>query len=1153
MRGLLLLISVLSCSLAAAQTWEWRMLSVPVTGDTITFDSLSVISSTFKMFDKSGNEIPDSLYSLDPAKAKLRISAVNSDSVTISYRVFPLNFSKIYRNKVYREPPRDVRADYNVFKIETPAAQTDFFQTEGLNKSGSVSRGVTFGNSQDLTVNSNLDLKLSGRISEEINVLAAISDDNIPIQPEGNTQQLQDFDQVFIKVYDDNTSLIAGDFQMTNPPGYFMTFFKRAQGASVNTRLFRSESDTSHHLSLTASGAVSKGKFARNIIQGVEGNQGPYRLQGNNNELFIIILSGTERIYIDGELLVRGQDNDYVIDYNTAEVTFTARRLITKDKRIVAEFQYTDRTYARSLLYSSAVYTGYKGKVYASFFNEQDSKNQPLQQDLGVKGKAFLAGIGDNLSGALFPSIDTATFKDDVVLYALRDTVVNGVSYDSILVFSSQPDSAQYTATFSVTGEGNGNYILLNSTANGKVYKWVAPIGGIPQGNYEPVTLLVTPKKHQMATVGGEYLLSPKFVTGGEVSYSDNDLNTFSNIDNSDNQDLAFRAWIKTKEPDTLKPDKWVPVFSMLYEQVNDNFIAIERFRPVEFERDWNITGKPILTNQRLGQLTAGIAKNRNKRLLYSFSAFHADTTYLGVKQDLFSDFEGKLFKHTGIASALFSDGFNESTEFLRWRSRSQMKGKLFSPGVGFDAELNERNAVLKDSLLVGSYLYHEWEIFVTQPDSVTDNFYLGYKQRSDYLPSDNSLNRYTFAENYSASYEFNERKWGRALLSATYRRLEITNSGLTSMNPEETFLGRFEHTIRGLKGAITWDSFYETGSGLEQKKQFSYVEVAAGQGVYAYVGDLNENGLKDLNEFEISRFPDQARYIRVFTPTLEYIRTYSNQLSQSLLITPERVWLGKKGLKGMAARFANQTAFRVERKTTQGERSDQFNPFAGEVDDSSLVSTASSLRNVLFFNRTSQVYGLEHSWQESMNKILLVNGFETRANRSNTLRGRLNVTRQWMISGEAETGRRTSANQFSPSRNFDIIYYQARPKLTYQPGTFLRLALSAGYQEKENITETNEDLISKNLLLEFRYSKLTKGNVTLETRYVLNEYNGQSGTIIAYEMLEGLQPGSNVTWSLIYQRQISDHLQLNLSYQGRISELSPAVHTGGVQVRAFF
>ena len=235
--------------------------------------------------------------------------------------------------------------EQNPFRYE-PNKAGELIDYGTLNSAGNVSRGIGFGNAQDVVVNSNLNLRINGTVANDVEVLAVISDENNPIQPEWNTQQIQDFDQVYITLKKDSTTLTLGDFLMQRPAdSYFINYYKKSRGIQVQNVTH------SHDWRITteAEAALSRGRFNRNRIDGIEGNSGPYRLSGENGELFIVVIAGTENVFLDGRALTRGENNDYVVNYNTGEITFTPRILITRYSRIVVEFQYSDRNYGRAV------------------------------------------------------------------------------------------------------------------------------------------------------------------------------------------------------------------------------------------------------------------------------------------------------------------------------------------------------------------------------------------------------------------------------------------------------------------------------------------------------------------------------------------------------------------------------------------------------------------------------------------------------------------------------------------------------------------------------------------------------------------------------------------------------------------------------------
>ena len=1139
--GIILVVSLLPL-LGFSQFSNMRSKTLATDSDTIQLDSLSIYPNSFRLMC-GNNELQKEDYTLDYARAVLILTKKCSNGLEVSYRVLPMNLAKRYA-------VRDTSLIYNKekgfrdrFLIGSSTTATDVFGGNGLNKSGSISRGITFGNNQDLGVNSSLNLELSGQIAPNLKLLASVSDDNIPIQAEGNTNKLQEFDKVFIQVYNDRFKMIAGDFWLKKPTGYFLKYNKRAQGLSIN---YQWNADTSKVWRTQVSGALSKGKFQRQIIQGTEGNQGPYRLRGNENEPFIIVLSGTEKVYVDGKLLERGQEYDYTINYNTAEVIFTSRNLITKDSRIVIEFQYSDQNYARSLLQTSTTYSSKKFKFWLNGYSEQDAKNQTLQQELSPSQKTLLANIGDSLQLARTSSIDSVGYFDNQNLYRMIDSV----GYDSVLVYSVNPDSAYFRATFEYVGPGNGDYVFQSFNALGKVYKWVMPVAGISQGDYEASRLIVTPKRKQMATAGVNIQLSKHLNLETEIAYTKNDINTFSRYDAKDDRSFGGRTKFIGKIP--LSKDsipRWLLQTSVDFEARDRYFVPIEQYRSVEFDRDWNTRNRNFEGNQIATQIATNFI-NRN------YGNFNLEGQHYIIGKDfegLRGTFDGKWhqkgFQAIWDASYLASNATGNN-EFIRHRADVSQSIGWFKFGYKDDHELNQfRNEFLETN----SYQFFDYQFYIANSDSVKNQYRVFYRERHDQKSDSTRLTPIAKARSIGSELNFTEWKNQKLNFVTSYRELQILDSSLTSQAAENTLLGRIDHEIRMLNGAVTLNTFYEIGSGLELKREFLYIQVNDGQGIYTWI-DYNGDGIKDLNEFEIAQFVDQASFIRVFTPSNEYVKTYSNEYNQSIFWRPERIWASKKGILKFLSRFSDQARARIHRKTDYFDGVNAFNPFVTNISDTSLISTNSNIRNTLFFNRTSNIVGAEYTFQDIRSKSLLASGFDSRNNNFHEVSVRWNIQRKFTIKVSGKMGGKEARADYISGRDYNLAFYYLEPSLIYQPNTVFRITLDGRASEKKNAELLGGELSS---VLEmgstFKFNQLEKGSLQGGIKMVQIRYTGIQNSALGFEMLEGLKPGVNYTWNIGYQRSISKNLQLSIQYNGRKSEGNKMIHSGGMEVRAFF
>lgn len=1098
--------------------------------DTIAIDNVSINKSFFKIIDNQGVEIDSSYYKVDFQNSKLifKNNYTSQDSLTIRYLKFPEFLTKTY--SIYDEKRVISNEAGNLYIVKRDNLKT-FKPFDGLNTSGSITRGITVGNNQNSTVNSNLDLQITGKISNKVSLRASIQDSNIPLQDGGYSQTLDEFDQIFIELFSDKWNIRAGDLFLENRQSKFLNFNKKVQGLSSKFIFGTPENKTE----VFASGAVVRGQYAKSSFTGQEGNQGPYKLRGNNGELYVLVISGSERVFVNGILLKRGESNDYIIDYNAGEIIFTSLFPITSEMRIIIEYQYSDRNFTRFVTYGGANHQAEKWSIGGFLYSENDVKNQPLQQNLSNEQVEILKNAGDDSNLMTAPSAYEDSYSENKVLY--EKVTIDGVE---VFQYSNDENDTLYNVRFSLVGNNLGNYVLANNNTFGKIYEYVAPIDGIPQGNYEPITRLIAPTKIQIATILGSYNPNEKTAIDFELGVSNNDLNLYSTIDDNNNKGIATKINGKQR----LFSGKFNLDAFANYQLVQQNFKTIERLFNIEFNRDWNLT--TISGNQSL--LVSGLDFDFKTKGFAKYQLEKLDFTdnFSGTRHIIQGSFKHKELVVQQNFSFMKSSGTISKTDFIRNQTRAKLHFKKNWIGGSFNLEDNQEKLVATNQFTSLSQRFSEYGAFIGRGDSTKVYAEIGYLNRKNDSLQLGMIQRVNTSDSYYLKSKLIQNKKTNLSLFVNYRRLKYTDATIPM---EPSLNSRLLYNDNFFNQLVQTTVAYETASGTIAQQEFTYLEVNPGQGVYMW-NDYNNNGIQELQEFEIAAFPDQAKYIRVFLPNQVFVKTHQNKFSQSVNLSPSK-WINEKGFKKLLSYFYNQTSFSLDRKIQRNSDNFNLNPFSTNEDN--LLGLNTNLRNSLFYNRGKQRHSLTYTYLNGRVKTLLSIGSQENTTQSNQLQYAHLVKKSWLFNLDSSISNSESISDNYATRNFKLNSYTIEPKISYLFSNNKSLSLFYEYKNKENIINLLETLKQQRFGISFNYSSDSKFTANGEFSLYNNEFIGNALSPVAFQMLEGLQPGKNSTWRLLLQKNLTQYLDININYQGRKSGTSSTIHTGNVQLRAFF
>lgn len=1115
-------------------------------------DTLSILPSSVKIkLDSILLSPSDIVLANDRITIKKDIlSLYKPSSIQYSYRVLAINFEQNYfklDSSRLKFKDRAVYIGYDFSPYENPDDKS-LITSKGLDYNGSFSRGFSVGNSQSLLLNSNFNLQMSGDLGNDITVKAAISDDNIPIQPEGNTQILQEFDKVYIEVQRKNTNIIAGDYELRENDQYFLNYHKRLKGISASHALDITENS---RIKAKVSFAQSQGKFSRFMVPIIEGNQGPYKLQGNNNELFLIIRAGTERVYYDGRLLKRGIDEDYVISYDRAEITFTPKILITNNSRIFAEYEYLDQNYQRTLYALETAYETEKSKSKIQYYSEFDSKT--VRQDIQLDSSDILnlELAGDQVGGVFVSGANLLTedYNPDRNYYE-RSFTIDGTE---IFNYSDDPEAELYIVNFSNVGSSQGSYSIDNSNAaNGRTYKYV----GEGLGDYAPLRLLVPPIQRSMTVLSSEYNFNKNRNISGELSMSQLDLNRFSEINNDDNSGVGLMLAYNDKL--SLGREAFYTIdYSLDYEYINQHFQAINPYRSTEFNRDWNISDT-ISGYQSIAKTGIDIGIGKRFLLSHDFVLFDIENGFRGIKN---------------IAGASYKDSLtvaNLSTDYLNTSSPKEVtnfiRPKLFiertlpflwdtKTGVDYFGEYNERKDIAGDTLTNLSFSFDELKLYLKKEVSNNLGFEIGTKYREDRAPESKDFTLSTIAREYFLNSTTKIGNHSGLKLNFTLRDLEVLESELSTESSNSVLLGRLDYNINLGKGGFIGNTNYQVGSGQEARQEFEYVEVERGQGNYVWIDNNPADNVRQENEFRVDTESDTANFVLIPIFNNEFILTNTSTFNQSIKLNFAKLLSHKSESKWVnnIRKIFLSTNLRLRQKTqkTAGNSSVEF--FNFNIQDTSIVSYEGAFNNTLFINRGSPKWDLQIGNRLLSNKFTLITGQESRQLTEYFTRWRLNLANSFDFILNYTQGDLLNNSQQFEDRNYDISSYVFSPEVNIRPTQNSRFIVRYSYKDKQQKINNLESLFANEFTLESTFRRAGNTSIDLSTSLVDVRYNGMTNSNIAFELLEGLKDGKNYLWSLAFTKRLVNNVDFIVSYEGRKTGISRTIHTARAQVKATF
>lgn len=711
--------------------------------------------------------------------------------VTITYNILSNTLPKIINNhNSYLKPLDSIKKESRVPKFYQ---NKDFNQINKVSSYGSFNRKLSYSPIIGNEFSGNLNIELDGMLSDDISLTANISDNDFPIQPEGTTRNLEDLQQVFIELNHPQFSINVGDVNYNYKKEGLFDLDRTLVGVKNKIKI--------NNVNFSSIYANSKGKYNSIEIIGEDGIQGPYRLLSSANELGITVLAGSENIWLNGKKMIRGIDNDYVIDYYNAEFTFTPNIIIDDNSYILIEFQYIDEQFNNNLIGGAFDYQSNRSILKGGFYREKDKINL------------------NNYDDSIVDSLESGGSKQILINGAIEnnngDYILNEFGkyvYDPEGVINSTRFNIEFTNNVSgeylrsVNSKGRVFYEYQNSIDRNNSFDY-----------YSPFKNIITPKSQDLLFITNKFNLTSK--TNFEIALLGSK-DIVNNVSLSEDSELKGSYKISF-DAGSINVGKFSLGLKYLDWNKEDGFKTFGSDRSVESNRFWNYDFNNFNRQheQKLG-LKVDLDKTSNTEINFSrLLLARNNMERLSIKHSLIKpDFQGSFFKMHNVNS-LFKKYKFISSRFI-------FNSKIYSPFISYEIEDNYKN---KKYLLIGSGI----NLNVSHGTISS-----GISKKSETLLEENLVNGSVLSDDYIGFLNvniLNLKGWSNNIIIK--KRIKKSTNESADL---DYALGKIKVKYSSNNNPLKFDVFLQTEESYFKNTYLAYDSVGIGLGEFRYDGTFN-------------------------------------------------------------------------------------------------------------------------------------------------------------------------------------------------------------------------------------------------------------------------------------------------------------------------